>query len=540
MANQPDSTVTAARLPMPLPAKPGVFVAKEGETCGPDGAGAPGPICEVRALSKRYGAVQALSDVSLSFRAGQVHAILGENGAGKSTLTRILAGSEQADAGSVVVDGRERAFVSGTDANRAGIAMVFQELSLYPDLDVLANLFARREATRFGLLRRGAMRVQAQAILDALSIDVDLNAVVGTLPLHARQLLEIAKALIIDPRVLILDEPTSALTVAQTGRLLRLVSDLRASGTAIVFVSHRLKEVLEIADVISVLRDGQVVVSVPAGRTSIEELVTHMIGQPRSSLPTRPRVPARGSRALAVRDLTVDRVVHGVTFEVTRGEVVGLAGLDDSGIGSVFEAIFGAARSPRGTITLPNGQRAAGSTTAAVKAGVAYVPPDRREAGLMLEQTVAENLAHVTVGVLRLHGRFPSKRAMRERAQGTSKQLKIRAPSVDAAVQTLSGGNQQKVVLGRWMQATPGLILLDDPTRGVDVGAKVEIYRLIGELARTGCAVLFRSSELLEYEHTCHRVLVMRRGRLIGELVGDAVGEHAILRAMNLDEPVAR
>ena len=513
---------------------------EEAASRGPEGpgddAGGSPVVLSVEGLVKHYGGVKALDGVSLDFHAGRVHAILGENGAGKSTLMKILAGAERPDHGTVKVDGVERSFASGADATRAGIAIVFQELSLYPDVDVLANLFAMREPRRWGLVRRREMERRSRPVLEEIGLSVDLNARLETLPLDQRQLLEIAKALLLDTRILILDEPTSALTAAESTRLFDVVRRLRAAGRSVLFVSHRLSETFEIADTISVLRDGKLVAaSLSPERTSMEELVTHMIGRPPSDLPRRPPRTTRTDARLRLDGVSVGRVVHDVTLDVGEAEVVGLAGLEDSGIRPLFEAIFGLRRADRGTIELPEGRGPVRNATEAVKAGLAFVPADRRSGGLMLEQSVVENVCQITVGVTGAFGALPSRRSMREAAERACEQLMIRTASIDVPVHRLSGGNQQKVVLGKWLQTNPSIVLLDDPTRGVDVGAKLQIYQLVAELAKTGCAVLFHSSEMAEYEHVTRRVLVMRRGHLVAELTDDEIDEHALTHAVNQD-----
>jgi rhamnose transport system ATP-binding protein len=508
---------------------------------GPSGepslAGRPGepPLCSVEGLDKHYGGVHALKSVSLDFQAGQVHAIVGENGAGKSTLMRILAGVEHADEGLIKVDGQTHSFGSGADANAAGIAIVFQELSLYPDVDVLANLFARREPRRWGLVRRREMRRLAEPLLDQVGLSVDLDARLETLSLDERQLVEITKALLVHARIVILDEPTSALTSRETERLFGVIRGLRERGAAVLFVSHRLEEVFAIADVISVIRDGSHVATAARADTDIEEVVTHMIGRRPAELPTRPRRSHIAQERLSVRELSRGRQFTDISFDVELGEVVGVAGLEDAGIRPLMRTIFGVLAPDGGEVSLPQRTHRASSATAAVRAGVAYVPADRRVGGLCLEQSVTENVCQVTAGVMHEFGPLLSRRAMREATERHCAQLSIKLASVDAPVARLSGGNQQKVVLAKWMAADPRVFLLDDPTRGVDIGAKLEIYDHVRRLAESGCAVLFYSSELAEYEYTCHRVIVMRRGRITGELVGDDVTEQRLLHGINID-----
>jgi ABC-type sugar transport system ATPase subunit len=496
------------------------------------------PLCSVEHLSKRYGGVRALRDVSLEFKSGEVHAILGENGAGKSTLMKILAGAEQPDEGIVRVEGEPCELSDGAEANAAGIAIVFQELSLYPDLDVLTNLFAPRVPRRFGLVRRGEMARRARVVLKEIDLDVDLRTPVEALSLDQRQLVEIAKALLVGARILILDEPTSALSSTETERLFDVVRRLRSSGVAILFVSHRLQEIFAIADTISVLRDGRYVTTVSPRATSMEQLVEHMIGRPPAEIEVRPPRHRSSNTALRVEHLSAPPVLESVNLDVASGEIVGIAGLEGSGVRPLFETIFGLRQKRHGSIELPEGRRAR-SATAAVGARVAYVPADRRRAGLMLEQTVLENICQVRAGVLGQLGPMPSRRAMTAAAGEVRDRLAIRTASLDTPVVRLSGGNQQKIVLGKWLQVSPRLVLLEDPTRGVDIGAKLEIYQIVAEMAETGCAILFYSSELAEYEHMCERVLVMRRGRIVAEMAEGEIEEHALLKAVNTDVDAA-
>jgi rhamnose transport system ATP-binding protein len=493
-----------------------------------------GPLCAVRDLQKRYGGVHALKGVSLEFAPGEVHAIVGENGAGKSTLMKILAGVERPDEGVVEVGGKACSFSSVADANAAGVAIVFQELSLYPDVDILANLFARREPRRAGVVRRREMRRLAAPALKRVGLDVDVDTRVERLRLDERQLLEVAKVLLVDARVVIFDEPTSALTTTETQRLFGVIRALRDTGAAVLFVSHRLEEVFAIADQISVIRDGRQVATSRRADTDMSKVVEHMIGRRQADLPTRPTRTHQSPESLSVSGLTLSGFFADVSFEVQRGEVVGLAGLEDAGIRPLMRTIFGV-NSPSGRMSLPGRDRGASSPTAAVQAGVAYVPSDRRIGGLALDQSITENVCQVTAGVTHQFGAVLSPRAMRHAAEQQCEQFSIKTASLDTAVGRLSGGNQQKVVLAKWMAANPIVVLLDDPTRGVDIGAKLEIYEHIRRLARDGCAVLFYSSELAEYEYTCQRVVVMRRGHVISELVADDVTESRLLHEINTE-----
>jgi ribose transport system ATP-binding protein len=490
-------------------------------------------LCTLRGIEKRYGGVVALAGVDLEVHPGLIHAIVGENGAGKSTLMKIVAGAERPDAGEMRIAGTPVEFHGVKAANDHGVAIVFQELSLYPDLDVLANLFTQREVTRLGLVQRAEMRRRASPILEELGLHVDLDAPAGRLSLGEQQLVEIAKALLADASLLILDEPNSALNAAETQRLFALVRGLRARNVAVLFISHRLEEVFEIADTITVMRNGLVVATLDPRESSIPEVVSLMIGRRVMDAGAATSHADRSAPALRLTEVCVGSEVEDVSFSVSPGEVVGLAGLEGSGVGAVLEGIFGLQRPQRGTITLPSGEAAPHTITGAVRAGVAMVPADRRLDGLMLSQDILNNVGLVTAGVLGRLGFFLKHRRMEERVDVRVRGLGIVAGSVRQAVGDLSGGNQQKVVIAKWLEADPRVILLNDPTRGVDVGAKEEIYRIIGDLASEGRIVLFVSTELPEYVHLCDRVLVFYRGRVCGELTREQLSTHRLLEAIN-------
>jgi len=495
---------------------------------------APGIACRVLGVSKNYGGVKALRSVDMEFHAGRVHAILGENGAGKSTLMKILAGAETPGDGLVEVGGVPVRHASVQEANRSGVAIVFQELSLFPDLDVLANLFIRREPSRFGVVNRAEMAKRARPVLEALGLDVDLSAQLGSLPLHERQLVEIAKALLVDAKIIIFDEPTSSLSADEASRLLQVIRRLRAQGVAIIFVSHRLEEVAEIADDVTVLRDGALVRTVPMAETHMDALVIDMIGSDPANLPDVPRVQVHTTdRPLRLEGISTSTGLKDVSLDVHQGEVVGLAGLEDAGVRELMDVVFGVARARAGTVTLPDGSGGPGSPSAAARRGLALVPSDRRKDGLMLRDSIWSNVVSVGAGVTRRHGFLLHQGRLRREAEKSIAPLHIKYGRVDDAVGSLSGGNQQKVVLGKWLHVGPTVFLLDDPTRGVDVGAKLEIYTVIRDLAARGGWVLFASSELEEYRHLCHRVVVMRRGSVRAEIAGDAATPTALLHAMN-------
>ncbi|MEX1335271.1 MAG: sugar ABC transporter ATP-binding protein [Candidatus Limnocylindrales bacterium] len=490
-------------------------------------------ICALSGVEKRFGGVVALAGVDLEVHPGRVHAIVGENGAGKSTLMKIIAGAETPDAGGVAVNGVDVHFDSVKVANDHGVAIVFQELSLYGELDVLANLFMQRESTRLGLIQRAEMRRRARPILDELGLDVDLEMPAGQLTLSEQQLVEIAKALLAEANVLILDEPNSALNAAETERLFDIVRGLRDRGVAVLFISHRLEEVFEIADVITVMRNGRVVTTMPLAGATIPDVIAMMIGRQYTEATPSASHADHDSPALRLQGLTVPGQVEDVTLTVAPGEVLGLAGLEGSGVTAVLEAVFGMSRPSAGTIVLPDGQPAPHSIRDSVRAGIAMVPADRRHDGLMLSADLLTNIAQVTAGTLGRFGFFLRRGQMEERASVRMRDLDIVAGSVRSPVNELSGGNQQKVVIAKWLEADPRVVLLNDPTRGVDVGAKEEIYEIVRGLAAERRIVLFTSTELPEYVHLCDRVVVFYRGRVCGELGREEIDTHVLLEAIN-------
>jgi ABC-type sugar transport system ATPase subunit len=447
---------------------------------------------------------------------------------------KILAGAESADAGTICIDGHQAHLNDVRMANDQGIAIVFQELSVYPDLDVLANLFLRREPRRGLAVLRRRMAEQARSVLAPLGVDVDLRRPVGELRLADQQLIEIAKALLLDARILILDEPNSALNAAETARLFAVLRELRRRSTAIIYVSHRLEEVFEISDVVSVVRNGELVSTTTVAETTIPAVVRSMIGRDPTQLFARQRRgPAKDDGALRIEGLEVRGQVTGVDLTIRRGEVVGLAGLEGSGAVAVLEAVFGLRGITGGRMTLPGGASAGGDVVHAVRSGVAMVPADRRNQGLSLDMDVPANIAQVTVGALRRGSRLVRRRRLEHIARRHVAALDIRAASLSGPVHQLSGGNQQKVVIAKWLEAHPTVVLLNDPTRGVDIGAKAEIYGVIDRLAAQGRVVLFVSSELLEYVHLCDRVALFYRGRMTGVVDGGALTNEGLLEAIN-------
>jgi ABC-type sugar transport system ATPase subunit len=491
------------------------------------------PLATLRGVAKRYDGVQALADVDLDIYAGSIHAIVGENGAGKSTLMKIVAGVETADRGTFEWAGRPASHRGARSANDVGIAIVFQELSLFPDLDILANLFLLREPLKAGLVDRAKMASVARPILEMIGLDVDPSATIKSLRLAEQQLVEIAKALLADARLLILDEPNSALSARESERLFEIVRGLSRRGVAVLFISHRLEEVFALCDRITVLRNGRTVRDAAVSNTSVAAVVAGMLGPAGPSVERARSTHRRDGPALTLDRVTLAGAFADVSFSVCPGEVVGLAGLEGSGANAIFDVLFGLRTATRGMILLPGGRPAPASPQDAVSRGVALVPADRRVEGLALEQDITENMVQVTVGALGRFGAWLRRSELDRRSTGRADALRLNRRDPRQAAGSLSGGNQQKLVLGKWLEAEPQIILLNDPTRGVDVGAKAEIYRIIEQQAEAGRILIFHSTELSEFEHVCDRVLVFRHGRIGEELAGDAVDEHRLLHAIN-------
>ena len=489
-------------------------------------------LCSARGIEKRYGGVRALAGVDLEIRPGEIHAIVGENGAGKSTLMKILAGVERPDAGAIEISGEATDLIDITLAREAGIAIVFQELNLFGEVDVLANLFGARQLRRGPFVSRRVMRDKARPVLEELGLHADLDQPLKNLAIGEQQLVEIARALLARPVILILDEPNSALNATETVRLFEIVQRLRSAGVAILYISHRLEEVFAIADRITVMRNGSVVAEVAPSSSSIPAVVELMIGRPPDEFVETVSAES-GKAALVFESVAARDQLEDVSFTIATGEIIGLAGLDGSGVATCFKLLFGLEQRTGGQITMPDGGSQPRSVTAAVKRGVAYVSGDRRNVGVMLAQSIVENMCQVTAGPLGRFGPVLRRRTLEQRTVDRAGSLRIKMSSPWDSVHSLSGGNQQKVVIGKWLEADPQMVLLDDPTRGVDVASKIELYHTVKALAAGGKVVVFTSSELPEFVHLCDRVLVFYGGRLRGELAGSGLNEHTLLQAVN-------
>ncbi|MFJ9544170.1 sugar ABC transporter ATP-binding protein [Streptomyces sp. NPDC101225] len=490
----------------------------------------PAPVLAVEDVSKSFGAVRALQDVSLRLFAGEAHALAGENGAGKSTLIKTLAGVHRPDTGRVLLDGRAVTFHGPADARDAGIAVIYQEPTLFPDLSIAENIFMGRQPRRaLGRIDRGAVRVATAELMARLGVGLDPDRPARGLSIADQQIVEIAKALSFNARVLIMDEPTAALTGSETARLFAVVETLRAEGAAVLFISHRLEEIFRLCQRVTTLRDGRWISSEPIDGLTEDDLVRRMVGRDLDEL--YPKQPTRiGEVALSVARLTREGVFTDVSFEVRRGEIVALAGLVGAGRSEVVQAVFGVDRADAGEVCVDGKRLVTGSPTTAMNAGVALVPEDRRQRGLVMEMSIERNIALTGLDELGRGGVI--RRALeRGRAADWAIRLQLKYNKMSDRVAVLSGGNQQKVVLAKWLATEPSVLIVDEPTRGIDVGTKAEVHRLLSSLAAEGLAVLMVSSDLPEVLGMADRVLVMHEGRIVAEIDRSEATEESVMAA---------
>ena len=487
-------------------------------------------VFRLRGVTKRFGGVTAVEGVDFELRPGEVYALVGENGAGKSTLMKIVHGLYTPDEGTLEVGGEVVEFSSPRDAEEAGIAMIPQELDLFPELSVTENLFVGRHRPRtgWGGLDRNAMRAEARRRLNSLGVDLDVTTSVKRLSAANQQIVAIARALVGEAKAVVMDEPTASLTEREVQQLFRIISDLTSSGVGVVYISHRLDEIFAISDRITVLRDGHHITTAPASELDAEELVRLMVGRPLNELFTRSPHSA-GEVALEVRGLSRAGEFEDIDFVVRRGEIVGLSGLVGAGRSEVAQCIFGIRLPEAGEIRIDGEEVRIHSPQAAMERGIFYVPEERRSQGLILPFSIKNN---ITLSILDRISRFGFvPRSERQTADRFAKELSIRGAQMSDPVSRLSGGNQQKVVLAKSLAREPSILLLDEPTRGIDVGAKSEIYRLIDDLAKEGKAILLISSELEEVLSMSDRVVVMREGRITGEFGRSEANQEKVMTA---------
>ncbi|MEQ4715404.1 sugar ABC transporter ATP-binding protein [Nonomuraea sp. B19D2] len=487
------------------------------------------PVLSLSQVSKAFGAVRAVREVSLELFPGEVHALAGENGAGKSTIVKILSGVHRPDSGRILLDGEPVEFGGPADAQRAGVAVIYQEPTLFPDLSVMENIFMGRQPRgRLGIDRR-AMRASAAELFARLGVHLDPDQPARGLSIADQQLVEIAKALSRQARVLIMDEPTAALSGTEVARLFGVARALRSQGCALLFISHRLEEIFELCRRVTTLRDGAYVAGDLIADLTPDDLVRRMVGRELDALFPKQET-ASGEVALKVRRLTREGVFTDVSFEVRRGEIVALAGLVGAGRSEVARAVFGIDRRDAGSVEVDGERLRPASPTAAMAAGLALVPEDRRQQGLVMDLSIERNIGLAGLAAVR-RGPLISRLAERERAKDWAVRLRLKFGRLTDPVNVLSGGNQQKVVLAKWLARKPSVLIVDEPTRGIDVATKAEVHRLLSELAGSGVAVLMISSELPEVLGMADRVLVMHEGRLVAEIARADATEESVMAA---------
>ena len=487
-------------------------------------------ILEVENVSKGFPGVKALDNISFNLRKGEVHALVGENGAGKSTLMKILSGVYQADEGTIQYKGKAVSFKDVTQASKAGIGIIYQELNLIPHLSVAANIFIGREPlTRFGTLDEKKMNAEAVATLGRLNIHLDPTVILNQLPVSKQQMVEIAKAISTDSEVLIMDEPTSALTESEIDELFAVIHTLRDRGVAIIYISHRLEELKHIVDRITVFRDGHSVSTDDYTNIGIDEIVNRMVGRKlENKFPPKQNTPST-EKLLEVRNIVRTGILHDISFDLYKGEILGISGLMGAGRSELGRAIFGADPINSGDVIMNDHKLSLKSPSDAINAGIAYLSENRKEDGLAVKMQIAENITMANVREISSRLGVLSRSQEMEAAQRYVKELVIRTPSLTQVVNNLSGGNQQKVVVAKWLFCNSKILIFDEPTRGIDVGTKYAIYELIGALAREGIGIIMISSDLPEILGLTDRVLVLHEGELAATLTTANTTQEEIL-----------
>ena len=486
------------------------------------------PLLEMSGISMVFPGVHALDSVRFDLLAGEVHALVGENGAGKSTLVKIMSGVYQPTEGNMLIDGQPVHVQDPNHAQALGISPVHQEVNLEPYLTVAENIFLGRQPKgRFGLIDHSRMQKDAASLLGGLGVSLDPSAVVGSLSIADRQMVAIARAVSTDARIIIFDEPTSSLTERETDLLFSIIAKLRDDGRGVIYISHRMEEIFRLCDRVTVFRDGRYVATKPVAATNLQEIIAMMIGRDVSDLFRKASVPI-GAPVLQVRNLTKRGVLEDISFTLHRGEILGISGLVGAGRTELARAIFGDLRFDSGEILVQGQPVTPRSPRDAISAGIGLVPEDRKDQGLVTGLSVQQN---ISMPLMRALSRFSVIGLAREKALAREyvQRLAIRTPSIDQKVMYLSGGNQQRVVIAKWLATKPKVLIVDEPTRGVDVGAKAEIHALLCDLARQGVGVLMISSELPEVLAMSDRILVMHAGRIAGELQGEAATQAEIM-----------
>ncbi len=491
-----------------------------------------GALLEVRALKKSFNGIEVLHSVDFEAQAGKVTALVGENGAGKSTLMKILMGEYTSDSGEIRLEGKQVQFTSPHQALTSGISMIFQEMSPFPELTVAENIYMGREPCRFGFLKKKEQRRMAEQKLKELGVNLDADRKVKTLTVSELQLLEITKAVSYDSKVVIMDEPTSSLTDSEVSLLFQMIETLKKKQVAVIYISHKLDELFRIADQICVLRDGKMISSRPVSEVNREVMISEMVGRTMDQIyPTVEKTI--GETIFRVENLTRRGVFEDISFEIKKGEILGIAGMVGSGRTEVAEALFGVEKYQSGRIYLKGKEIKIGNTRDAIHCGMALIPEDRARCGLNLRGTIKANMCTTILDQIgKGKGLIANKRAEKQKTEEMSQKMRIKMNSIEQLAMYLSGGNQQKIVVGKWLLTEPEIVMMDEPTRGIDVGAKYEIYQLIKQLAKEGKAVLIISSEMTELLGICDRILILREGTLVGEMDAKEATQEKIMAAI--------
>ena len=491
-------------------------------------SGATAPFLEMRGITKQFPGVLALDKVSLSIYPGKVLALVGENGAGKSTLMKVLSGVHKMDAGEILLNGKPVTIGNPLASRQMGISIIYQELSVLNNMDIAENIFVGRERKKNGMVDKKAQHEEARRLLARVGLSIDTHTRVGKLSTAQKQMVEVAKALSFDAKLIIMDEPTSSLTEKETAMLLDIIHKLRDEGVAIVFISHRMNEIFEIADEIAVMRDGQMVKQLSAEDTQEKDVIAAMVGRDVQDLFVKAEAPI-GDVALEVVGLSTKSLLKDISFKVHAGEIVGFAGLVGAGRSEVMRAVFGIDPRETGEIRVHGKPVRIESTVDALRAGLGFVPEDRKEQGLILKMSVRHNTSIAALSSV-AKGWFIDRGAENALSDEYVAKLRVKTPSNEQKVMNLSGGNQQKVVIAKWMATHPAVLILDEPTRGIDVGAKKEIHALMSELVRQGVAIIMISSELPEILGMSDRIYVMHDGRIRGEIARENASQEAIMK----------
>lgn len=495
-------------------------------------------IVQIDHVNKTFPGVKALDDVSFNLKAGEVMALLGENGAGKSTLVKVLSGVYTRDSGSITIFGQEIGELTPRRAQEIGVAIIHQELNMCPHLTVAENIFLGREMTHSGILSDKEMNKKAKDILNRLNIDIPPDTIVGDLAVSKQQMVEIAKALSVNARILIMDEPTSALTSKEIDDLFEIIRKLKSEGCGIIYISHRLEELQHIADRVTIMRDGKYITTMDYADTNMQEIITYMVG--REIKEKFPRVNVqRGKKVMEVKNLNAGRLVRDINFELYEGEIVGIAGLMGAGRTETTRAIFGVDKKESGKIILDGKPITINKPVDAIRAGIVLVPEDRKRDGLCTKLSIRDNIALPNLDILSSSADIVDRKKESKMVEKAVSDLLIKLPNAEVDAGSLSGGNQQKLVVGKWLARNSRVVMFDEPTRGIDVAAKVEIYNLMNDLKKQGIGVLFVSSEMPEIMGISDRIIVMCDGKITGEFdIKDATQSLILEYATKFDNKV--